>query len=179
MIWSPMIEARWVLGVVRGGSLDGGESRHYVFSLPVSINTILGTSLAEAPPISQIILTIPSQVLHSCSDKWSNRLFSDPSAPHPFLIQDEKSVWNTPTPTDLESPPLLKAVSKGMRRIVHLLLLDPSTDPNVKSAAGYIHRTRDDCRCWVYRDCSNVHWCRGRYRGKRQPSRKPVIRSMP
>ncbi|KAH8149779.1 uncharacterized protein LAJ45_05931 [Morchella importuna] len=121
----------------RGGSwsLDAGDSRYSVFSLPVSISTTSGISLAEAPPISQIHLTLPTQIVHGCN--WSTNFHSDPSRLYELLTAEEKKIWLVPSPKSLDGSLLLKAVYKGLTTIVFLLLLDPSTPKDRRTQDGY------------------------------------------
>ncbi|KAI5849656.1 hypothetical protein DFP73DRAFT_541435 [Morchella snyderi] len=121
----------------RGGSwsLDAGGSSYSVLSLPVSISTTSGITLAEAPPISQIHLAIPAKTLHNSN--WSINLYSDPSTLDQLLRVDERTIWLAPSPRDLDESLLLNAIYKGLTRIVFLLLLDPSTPKD--------ERCRDQC----------------------------------
>ncbi|KAH0609718.1 uncharacterized protein H6S33_012264 [Morchella sextelata] len=121
----------------RGGNwtLDAGDSKYSVFSLPVSVNTTSGISLAEAPPISQIHLAIPAKILHDSN--WCTNFYSDPSRLYGFLTVDERTTWSAPSPPNLGGSLLLKAVYKGLTTVVFLFLLDSSTPKDARTQDGY------------------------------------------
>jgi ankyrin repeat protein len=121
----------------RGGNwtLDAGDSKYSVFSLPVSVNTTSGISLAEAPPISQIHLAIPAKILHDSN--WSTNFYSDPSRLYGFLTVDERTTWSAPSPPNLGGSLFLKAVYKGLTTLVFLFLLDSSIPKDARTQDGY------------------------------------------